>query len=248
LTANRQTGLATLAANLDGPAATQTQRVLVDVVGPERAEALQTAVTEHGAAPVQAAIDAIVAQVAAAQAAGQSAQDIVDSFRRGAALPDSPLTPGQLTAVTDVVLQPRRELRQGELVRAMAANLAAGGRSDADLAAAMGNPSHFGPQTGAIRAVLEGIERLQLTAQDLERIAARLQSGQEIASYLTGQGYTTTQAEAFSRDLDGLAGGLSIPQTTAVQPIVSVTTQPTAQPTATLLRRSPEPPTEGDAP
>jgi len=111
--------------------------------------------------------------------------------------------------------------------------------------------------------VLEGIERLQLTAQDLERIAARLQSGQEIAPYLTGQGYTPTQAQAFSRDLDGLVGGLSIPQTTAVPPIVSATAQPTApqptapQPTAptsatsptTLLRRSPEPPpTEGDTP
>ena len=153
-------------------------------------------------------------------------------------------------------------MSQADLVGAMAANLAAGGRSDADLAAAVGNPSHFGPQTGAIRAVLEGIERLQLTAQDLERIAARLQSGQEIAPYLTGQGYTPTQAQAFSRDLDGLVGGLSIPQTTAVPPIVSATAQPTApQPTAptsatlpttpptTLLRRSPEPPpTEGDTP
>ena len=47
LTANRQAGLASLAANLDGPAATQTQRVLVDVVGPERAGALQPAVTEN---------------------------------------------------------------------------------------------------------------------------------------------------------------------------------------------------------
>ncbi len=261
LTANRQAGLASLAANLDGPAATQTQRVLVDVVGPERAGALQTAVTEHGAAAVQAAIDAVVAQVAAAQAAGQSAQDIVASFRSGDALPESPLSREQLTAVADTVLQPRREMSQTNLVQAMAANLSAGGRSDADLAAAVGNPSHFGPQTGAIRAVLEGIERLQLTAQDLERIAARLQSGQAIAPYLTGQGYTPTQAQAFSRDLDGLVGGLSIPQTTAVPPIVSATAQPTAQPTAptsatlpttpptTLLRRSPEPPpTEGDIP
>ncbi len=249
LTANRQAGLASLAANLDGPAATQTQRVLVDVVGPERAGALQTAVTEHGAAAVQAAVDAVVAQVAAAQAAGQSAQDIVASFQRGETLPDSPLNREQLTAVTDVVLQPRREMSQADLVGAMAANLAAGGRSDADLAAVVGNPSHFGPQTGAIRAVLEGIERLQLTAQDLERIAARLQSGQAIAPYLTGQGYTTTQAQAFSRDLDGLVGGLSIPQTTAVPPAAPQPTAPTSTtPPTTLLRRSPEPPIEGDTP
>ena len=203
-------------------------------MGPERAGALQTAVSEHGAAAVQAAIDAVVAQVAAAQARGQSAQEIVASFRDGSAMPDSPLTPGQLTAVADTVLQPRREMSQANLVQAMAANLSAGGRSDADLAAAVGNPSHFGPQTGAIRAVLEGIERLQLTAQDLERIAARLQSGQAIAPYLTGQGYTPTQAQAFSRDLDGLVGGLSIPQTTAVSPTAP---QPTVPPT-TLLRLS----------
>jgi len=249
LTANRQAGLASLAANLDGPAATQTQRVLVDVVGPERAEALQTAVSDHGAAAVQAAIDAVVAQVAAAQAKGQSAQEIMASFRDGSAMPDSPLTTGQLTAVADLVLQPRRAMSQADLVGAMAANLAAGGRSDADLAATIGNPSHFGPQTGAIRAVLEGIERLQLTAQDLERIAARLQSGQAIAPYLTRQGYTATQAQAFSRDLDGLEGGLSIPQTTAVSPTAPQPTAPTsATPPTTLLRRSPEPSTEGDTP
>ncbi len=249
LTANRQAGLASLATNLDGPAATQTQRVLVDVVGPERAGALQTAVTEHGAAAVQAAIDAVVAQVAAAQAAGQSAQDIVAAFQRGDALPDSPLNREQLTAVIDVVLQPRREMSRADLVGAMAANLTAGGRSDADLAAVVGNPSHFGPQTGAIRAVLEGIERLQLTAQDLERIAARLQTGQAIAPYLTGQGYTPTQAQAFSRDLDGLVGGLSIPQTTAVPPAAPQPTAPTSTtPPTTLLRRSPEPPIEGDTP
>ena len=76
------------------------------------------------------AFRATLAQVAAAQAAGQSAQDIVAAFQRGDALPESPLSREQLTAVADTVLQPRREMSQAELVGAMsnrsAGNLAAG--------------------------------------------------------------------------------------------------------------------------
>ena len=242
MTAQRQAGLGELAENLTGPAAGPTQRVLVELVGAERAEALQTAVAEHGPEAVQAAIDSVVGEVQAARAAGQSAAEIMASFQRDDRLSESPLTPEQKTAVTDLVLQPRRAVSQADLVEGMAEMRAAGGRSDRELATLMGSPTHFGPQTGEIRAVLQGIEALQLTADELRDLAATLRSGGEAASYLTRQGTSPAAAATFSRDLNQLSGGLSLPQTTATQ----TTAAPTVVPqTATAPGAPPEQETNG---
>jgi hypothetical protein len=169
---------------------------------------------------VQAALEAIMAQVEAAQAAGESAADILGAYQDGSAfsqgdiLPDSPLTPEQLTAAADAVMQPRRELAQPEILAAVANMVAAGGRSDADLAQVLGSPTHFGPQTGAIRGVLEGVAALQLTADQLQEMAAQLRAGVLPQDYLSGQGYRPGLARAFQRDLSGLGAGISVPQTT----------------------------------
>lgn len=220
LDGTRQAGLAQLADNLSGPAQAQTQQVLVTLVGAENAAQLQTAVDTHGAEAVQAAVEAIVDLVRQALAAGQTPAQVLTSFQDGRAwtsLPESPLNQSQLTAAADAVLLPRRELTPAELVGAMAGMVAQGGQSDQDLAAAVGSLAHFGAETGAVRAVLHGVERLQLTAAELQRLSGLLQRGGDPGRYLVEQGHAPAHVQMFTQDLAGLAGTLSVPQTTRPQ-------------------------------
>ncbi|MCP5345221.1 MAG: hypothetical protein H7A05_11425 [Pseudomonadales bacterium] len=213
MTAARHAGLLGLADNLAGADAGQAQRILVQMVGADNAQLVATAVADHGAAAVTAAITAILDQMSAAQAAGQTPQEILATFQDGTSLSDSPLSPPQLAALTDTVLQPRRAVSQIELLAQVGEILAAGGGNDRDLAAQLGSPTHFGPQTGAIRALLEGVATLQLTAAQVREMAAALRDGENAADYLRRQGYAPDIGHAFARDLAGIGTGVWLPQT-----------------------------------
>lgn len=221
-------GLLGLAGNLVGPAAGPTQRILEEMVGAEKARQVETAVTEHGVAAVTAAMTAILDRVTAAAAAGETPQTLWSSFRDGRALPDSPLSREQLAAVADTVLQPRRAVSQVELVEEIGKMAAAGGGDDRDLAARLGSPTHFGTETGAVRALLEGVTALRLTGEQLREMAAALRAGESAETHLSRQGYAPGAGRAFARDLAGVEAGVLLPQTTA-QPA-------TAQPAATQSR------------
>lgn len=217
LTAQQQAGLASVGANLHDADAGVTLRVLVEMVGEERAQALQTAVAEHGAEALQEVIDQIVAQTVAARAAGQGDETIFAAYQSGAALPASPLSAAQQTAAADLVLQPRRAVSKEQLLGEIASLVEAGGGSERDLAVQLGSVTHFGPQTGAIRSLLTGVNALQLTAAQLRDLAEAIQTGESVAAFLEHAGYRPGLGRAFARDLAGLGMGIVLPQTVAAR-------------------------------
>jgi hypothetical protein len=205
-----------------GVAAYQTLRTYV---GEQNANLIEQAVATHGAAPVQEAAAATAAMVAEYRRQGLDEADILSAFQQGEAAStlratvETPLSDEQLAAVADMVLLPQRQLTRAELVAAIGRQVAAGNPTDEAVAADIGSPIHFGSQTGNVRAVIAGAQALQLSAEELARLAELLRAGLWDAAQteLARQGHPPAAVHGFIADLAALPAMMTIPQTTAAR-------------------------------
>ncbi len=126
----------------------------------------------------------------------------------------------QLTAVADMVLLPQRRLTRGELAVVIGEQVAAGATSDQAVAEAIGTPVSFGGQTGAIRGVMAGAEAMNLSPDDLARLADLINEGlrEAVQAELAGRGHRPELVRGFVSDLASLPGAMIVPQTVARRP------------------------------
>ena len=214
--------------SLPGQAAYQT---LVTFTGASNASLLRTAVSQHTVGAVQEAAAATNDLVARYRAQQMSDADILTAFQSGAAATalrealsaqgeTTPLSDEQLAAVADMVLLPQRRLTRGELAVVIGEQVAAGATSDQAVAEAIGTPVSFGGQTGAIRGVLTGAEAMNLSPDDLARLADLISDGlrEAVQAELAGRGHRPELVWAFVSDLASLPGAMIVPQTVARRP------------------------------
>ncbi|MCB8963312.1 MAG: hypothetical protein H6651_23575 [Ardenticatenales bacterium] len=214
--------------SLPGQAAYQT---LVTFTGESNASLLRTAVSQHTAGAVQEASAATGDLVAQYRAQQMSDADILATFQSGTATSAlrealsaqgeaTPLSDEQLTAVADMVLLPQRRLTRGELAVVIGEQVAAGATSDQAVAEAIGTPVSFGGQTGAIRGVMAGAEAMNLSPDDLTRLADLINEGlrEAVQAELAGRGHRPELVRGFVSDLASLPGAMIVPQTVARRP------------------------------
>jgi hypothetical protein len=219
--------------SLSGQAAYQT---LVTFSGVGNAGLLQTAVSQHTAAAVQAAAGA-TGDLEAQYRAGQlDDARILAAFQSGEATSTlrstlsaqgeaTPLTDEQLAAVADMVLLPQRRLTRGELAAVIGLEVAAGATTEQAVADALGMgapaaPSDFGGMTGAIRGVMAGARDMNLSPEDLTRLAELISGGlrEAVQAELIGRGYRPEVVHGLVSDLASLPGAITVPQTTSRRP------------------------------
>jgi len=214
--------------SVPGQAAYQT---LVTFAGENNAGLLRTAVGHHSAGAAQAAAEATGDLVARYRANQMSDADILAAFQSGAAGSDlrealsgqgepSPLSDEQLTAVADMVLLPQRRLTRGELAVVIGQQAAAGATSDQAVAEAIGSPVNFGGQTGAIRGALAGAAEMNLSPDEMARLAGMISDGlrEAVQAELAGRGHRPDIVRDFVSDMASLPGTMTVPQTAARQP------------------------------
>lgn len=200
--------------------AIQVREALGGYVGTHNTDLLQQAVTTHGAEAVQQAAEAIAMTAQTQLEAGQSPAEVLSRFQTGEALSaagaDTALSQGELRAVADLVLQPRRTVTQTELVTAIGDLIESDQDSDRELAAHFGSPTHFGVHTRSIRGVMSGASDMGLHTQELVTIVTQVRQGErETARHsLLHQGHRPQVVDSFLSDVELLPDGLSIPQTT----------------------------------
>ncbi|MFP4596549.1 hypothetical protein, partial [Ralstonia sp.] len=212
--------------NSASPAGRAAHEALVTYAGEKNAGLVRQAVAAHGAAPVQDAVAATIGMVAEYQRQGYSDAAILTTYQQGEASAalratvETPLSDEQLASVADMVLLPRRQVTREELATAIGAQVAAGDASMIGLQAALGSPVHFGGQTGNIRGVIAGVQALQLSPEELARLAELIREGlwQDAQRQLLGRGHAAETVHTFIADLSGLPAVMSVPQST-VAPI-----------------------------
>jgi hypothetical protein len=209
--------------NSASPAGRAAHEALVTYAGKKNAGLVRQAVAAHGAAPVQDAVAATIAMVAEYQRQGYSDADILSTYQQGEATAalratmETSLSDEQLAAVADMVLLPRRQVTREELAMTIGTQVAAGDGSVTGLQAALGSPVHFGGQTGNIRGVIAGAEALQLSPEELARLAELIREGlwQDAQRQLLGRGHAPETVHTFIADLSSLPTVMAVPQTTA---------------------------------
>jgi hypothetical protein len=211
--------------SLPGQAAYQT---LVTFTGESNAGLLRAAVSQHTAAAVQEAAVATSDLVAQYRAGQLNDADILAAFQSGAAITTlretmsgqgetTPFSDEQLAAVADMVLLPQRRLTRGELATVIGEQIAAGTTTDQAVADAIGTPVGFGGQTGTIRGVMAGAEAMNLSPDELARLAALISDGlrEAVQAELAVRGHRPELVRGFVSDLASLPGAMIVPQTTA---------------------------------
>ena len=155
----------------NSPAGQAALRMLVTFTGQHNANTLQTAVSDHSAAAVQAAATATADKIASYRTQGLSDAAVLAAFQQGEAATaireasETPLSDAALAAVADMVLLPQRRLTRPELAQAIG-QAAMTDNSTADrVAESLGMPIGFGGQTGNVRGVLAGVRAMQLVAR-----------------------------------------------------------------------------------
>ncbi len=214
--------------SLAGQAAHKT---LVHYTGDRNASLIETAVTQHTVTAVQEAATATADLAAQYQQQGLSDAAQLAAFQRGEATTAiretsaTPLSDEQLAAVADMVLLPQRRLTRAELVSTIGQEAAAGAADEQAVALALGMgqmapASGFGGQTGNVRGVLDGARAMQLSPDDLARLAEMIQDGLRdlVQAELVGRGYPDAAVRTFISEMAALPASLVVPQSTAVGP------------------------------
>lgn len=206
---------------IDQAATHPENRFITQRVGQVGGQAIQAAIAAHGPDRVREAIS----QIAEITTTGrQTPAEMLQTFQSGEAFGHihSPLSESQLRALSDLVLQPQRQVGQEELLQNIGDLLDSGNSSDEDLAGYLGSPTHFGTHTRAIRGVMAGAAHLGVDSQQLLSISARLRSGnrQEVLAELVGQGHHRPAVQDFLSDMELLPPRLLLPQTIQKQPEV----------------------------
>jgi len=176
---------------------------------------------------VQTATQATADVVAGYQTEGVDGAAILTAFQSGPGFDavrnqiegDTPLTDGQLTAVADMVLMPRRDVVPTQLDQTIAEVVGSGG-TDREAAATMGVASHFGQATGAIRGTIQGAQEMGLSQAETTQLLADLRQGliADVGSTLAATGASATTINHFISDASMLpTEKFQIPQSTAPQ-------------------------------
>lgn len=206
--------------SLAGQAAYKT---LVHYTGERNADLLQTAVAQHSSAAVQEATTATADLVIQYRQQGLSDAAQLAAFQSGEAAAairdagDTPLSGEQLAAVADMVLLPQRRLTRTELITAIGKEAASGAANEQAVIEALQMPVGFGGQTGNVRGVLAGARAMQLSPDELARLAEMIQDGlrDAVQAELMGRGYQAGQVHSFMSDLTALPAAMIVPQTTS---------------------------------
>lgn len=182
---------------------------IVTVAGQQNADALQAAVTQHGAGVVQQATEATVNVVSGYQEQGMSGTAILSAFQSGTGFEavreqidgDTPLSDSQLTAVADLVMTPRSDVTPIQLEHTIA-HVAAAGGSDKDVLAELGAASHFGSHTGAVRGTIQGAQDMGLSEAQTVEMLANLRQGlaNEVRTSLAASGASAQEINNFISD------------------------------------------------
>ncbi|MCA9999851.1 MAG: hypothetical protein KDE56_29010, partial [Anaerolineales bacterium] len=217
----------------ESPAGQAAQKTLVVYTGQHNARLIQSAVTQHSAAAVQAAAEATTTVVNQYRRRGVPDADVLAAFQSGeaaAAIQETtaaqgsptPLTEAQLSAVADMVLLPQRRISRAELVSVIGQEAAAGAADEQSILQALGMgptviPSGFGGQTGNVRGVLAGAQAMNLSPADLTRLAEMIQDGLRdvVQTELADRGYQPEMVRHFVSELVALPGAMVVPQSTA---------------------------------
>ncbi|MCP4423926.1 MAG: hypothetical protein GY803_05505, partial [Chloroflexi bacterium] len=222
----QQTTLMQAIAGLDEPNSAvgqSIQQLLTNVAGPDNANTIAAAVSEHSVSNVQTAANATMQVISQAQTEGQTSEEILNAFQSGDALtavretaaaagtPIS-LSNDQLHALADTTMLPQRQLDMSGLLTAMNETIQAGGGDDRALADHLNAPTHFGPLTGTIRQVMTGMGQMQLSAADAARIAAQIQAGQgaQTRQELLGRGHMPAQVDRFINNVSSLPPTIAV--------------------------------------
>jgi hypothetical protein len=211
-----------LITNLSEPhtwAGEHVQDTIAFYAGNATAAEMLGAVQAHGVAAVQAVAQAVTDHVTQAQADGQAGQEILttlqqEPFREALA---TPLAPKQIEAVADMVLLPKRVVTRASLLATIHDQAQSGDISDQTLAQALGSPTHFGGETGNMRALLSQFQQLQLASDTLSTLQQQTQreAWAEMQQTLQQQGMQAAEATQFIQNLTAIPRVLQIPQTTA---------------------------------
>lgn len=204
----------------------QASTGIEEFAGPQAAAAIQQAVAQHGATNIQQSITVTADLVDTLAAQGATGDQILSQFQSGIAADmirqqtSTAYTDEQIAAVADAVLMPRRVLSKADLAEAIAGTLQQGYTSENALAAQLGTPTNFGGDTGAIRAVMQGAQEMQLDREEIRRMAEQIGQGlkQEVRQQLQQLGHSRLTVEGFVNGLETLPDALQVPQTAAFRP------------------------------
>ncbi|MCP5012417.1 MAG: hypothetical protein GY942_20755, partial [Aestuariibacter sp.] len=125
------------------------------------------------------------------------------------------LSEDQLTAVADMVMLPQRSLTRTELVTVIGQQVVSGAANERAVAAAIGSPVGFGGQTGSIRGVMAGAQTMNLSPEDLARIADLIRDGlRDVAQQeLISRGGQPQAVRELVSDMTALPAAMIVPQT-----------------------------------
>ncbi|MCB0085947.1 MAG: hypothetical protein KDE47_33635, partial [Caldilineaceae bacterium] len=199
-------------------------KALVVYTGRQNADLIQAAVSQHTVTAVQEAAAATADLVAQYRTQGMDAAGVLAAFQGGEAAAsmrdetETPLSDAQLSAVADMVLLPQRRLTRTELVTVIGQQVAAGAANEQAIIQAIGSPIGFGSQTGNVRGVMAGARAMNLSPDDLARLAMLVRDGLREAAGddLISRGYHPEQVHEFVGDIAALPGTIVVPQTTVV--------------------------------
>lgn len=204
---------------------TAAHNQLAQAVGPETASLVQTAVQEAGSEQVTLVVQTSINIADQLAAAGKNDSEILKAFQSGEAMEqiqthlpeESPLTHDQLHAITDMALQPTRDVSPQALGNALGQALEKNG-NEADVAHALGSQmTDMSSITGEIRGVLASAQRLSLTAADMRQVAAQLEQNltAQVHQLLSSKPGSPSEKEKFINNLSSLQQiNISMIQTT----------------------------------
>ncbi len=198
---------------------------IANAVGPETANEVQTAVQEAGSGEVTLAAQTSITVAGEMASEGKDGQEILTAFQTGEGIErvqaelgeESNLSQNQLHAITDLSLQPTREVSPQELGAALGTAVEAGG-NEQDVAAALGSQiPNMQSMTGEIRGVIQQAGRMNLSAADMRQISAQLEQNlvAQVQQTLSSKPGTAGEKAQFISNMNNLQNAnISIIQTT----------------------------------
>jgi hypothetical protein len=215
----RQQGLIASLADPHSVAGEYAHETIAVYAGNANAQQIQEAVQAHGVEAVQTVATHVANTISEAQAAGQSSEEILTDFQQGGLQNnlETPLTLTQTSAVADMVMLPKRIVTLPSLLQTMHEQAQQGDISDRTLAQTLGSPTHFGSETGNLRALLTQLNRLQLSNETISALQQQTQrqAWAEMGATLQQQGLQAQEVTQFIQNLTAIPRVLQIPQTTA---------------------------------
>lgn len=200
------------------------QGLIARFTGQDNADQIATAARQHGAEAVQEATATIGDLANYYRERGRDNAGVLATFQSGEGIEmlrerlETPLSDDQLAALTDMVLLPRRQLSRPELAQAIGQIAADPHADEQAVAERLSMPVGFGSQTGSVRGVLAGARAMDLTPEEMTRLAQMIQEGlrEAVLAELIERGRQPEAARNFIGDLRALPESMIVPQSVQV--------------------------------